>query len=103
MHCVGSLLFLRQAQGMKPDEQTVWHTLSIKDCLARLDCGAEGLDTDAVASRQQRYGRNRLPGVKPRGPLLRFLMQFHNVLLYIMLAASVVTALLGHWVDTGVI
>lgn len=88
---------------MKPDEQTVWHTLPIEDCLARLDCGAEGLDTDAVASRQQRYGRNRLPGVKPRGPLLRFLMQFHNVLLYIMLAASVVTALLGHWVDTGVI
>jgi magnesium-transporting ATPase (P-type) len=34
---------------------------------------------------------------------LRFLLQFHNVLIYVLLAAAVVTALLGHWIDSGVI
>jgi magnesium-transporting ATPase (P-type) len=35
--------------------------------------------------------------------LLRFLLQFHNVLIYVLLAAAAITALLGHWVDSGVI
>jgi len=80
-----------------------WHNLSVDQCLERLACGAEGLDSEEVARRRQRYGSNRLPGIKARGPLMRFLLQFHNILLYIMLFASVVTALLGHWVDTAVI
>ena len=46
---------------------------------------------------------NRLPAPKRQGPLLRLLRQFHNVLLYMMLFASLVTALLGFWVDSAVI
>ena len=34
---------------------------------------------------------------------MRFLLQFHNILIYVLLAAAAVTALLGHAVDTGVI
>ncbi|MDO6749107.1 P-type ATPase, partial [Gilvimarinus sp. 1_MG-2023] len=35
--------------------------------------------------------------------MLRFLQHFHNVLIYVLIASAVITALLGHWVDTGVI
>ncbi|MGB6905835.1 MAG: HAD-IC family P-type ATPase, partial [Methyloceanibacter sp.] len=49
------------------------------------------------------YGLNRLPSAKASSVFLRFLRQFHNVLIYVLLAASLVTASLGHWVDTGVI
>jgi calcium-translocating P-type ATPase len=34
---------------------------------------------------------------------MRFLVQFHNVLIYVLLGAAVVTAALQHWIDTGVI
>jgi calcium-translocating P-type ATPase len=34
---------------------------------------------------------------------MRFLAQFHNVLIYVLLGAAVVTGALQHWVDTGVI
>ena len=34
---------------------------------------------------------------------MRFLAQFHNVLIYVLLGAAVVTGVLQHWVDTGVI
>ncbi|MBZ0145438.1 MAG: HAD-IC family P-type ATPase, partial [Rhodocyclaceae bacterium] len=44
-----------------------------------------------------------MPPPKKRGPLLRFLAQFHNVLIYVLLAAVAVTAALGHYVDSGVI
>ncbi len=34
---------------------------------------------------------------------MRFFYQFHNVLIYVLIAASAVTAMLGHWVDASVI
>lgn len=34
---------------------------------------------------------------------MRFLLQFHSVLIYVLLAAGAITALLGKWVDSGVI
>lgn len=49
------------------------------------------------------HGPNRLAEVRARGPLLRFLRQFHNVLIYVLIGAAVVTGALQHWVDTGVI
>ena len=47
--------------------------------------------------------RTACPTCRRRGPLLRFLSQFHNVLIYVLLGAAVVTGALQHWVDTGVI
>ena len=71
--------------------------------LEQLASNPTGL-TDAEARRRlEQYGSNRLSERRGRGPLLRFALQFHNVLIYVMLVAALVTAVLGHWVDTGVI
>jgi len=80
-----------------------WHAESVKAVFELLETSADGLSTEEVSSRLLAYGPNRLPESGGRGPLLRFLYQFHNVLIYVLLAASIVTAMLGHWVDTGVI
>ncbi len=80
-----------------------WHTLSIARVGEILETGVGGL-TDAQASRRrEQYGPNRLAPPKRRGPLLRLLVQFHNILLYVMTGAALITALLEHWVDTGVL
>lgn len=62
-----------------------------------------GLAPEEAARRLDAHGPNRLPEAKGRGPLKRFLAQFHNLLIYVLLAAGAVTAALGHLVDTGVI
>ncbi|MEK9824760.1 MAG: HAD-IC family P-type ATPase, partial [Methylotenera sp.] len=62
-----------------------------------------GLSHKEARIRLHQYGPNRLTPPKRRGPWLRFLMQFHNILLYVMMAAALITALLEHWVDTGVL
>ena len=72
-------------------------------CLAQLESGPEGLTRREAERRLVSHGPNRLPDVHARGPLVRFLMQFHNVLIYVLLGAAVVTGALQHWVDTGVI
>ena len=80
-----------------------WHAQPIDEVQRQLQVGPGGLDDAEVQRRLQQYGPNRLAPPKRRGPLLRFLLQFHNILLYVMLGAALITAVLGHWVDTGVL
>lgn len=82
---------------------TAWHTLEREAVEQRLDTGPGGLPEVEAARRLAEHGPNRLAPPKRRGPLLRFMLQFHNILLYVMLGAALITALLGHWVDTGVL
>ncbi len=80
-----------------------WHALSFEEAVERIQGRPEGLTSGEVRERLARHGANRLRPPKRRSPLLRFLSHFHNVLIYVLVAAGVVTALLQHWVDTGVI
>ncbi|MEZ5494306.1 MAG: cation-transporting P-type ATPase [Pseudomonadales bacterium] len=80
-----------------------WHTLPQAQVEQILQTGVEGLTEADVGLRLKQYGSNRLAPPKRRGPWLRLLMQFHNILLYVMMAAAVITAVLGHWIDTGVL
>ena len=82
---------------------TNWHTLNADAALAEQETESIGLSMEEAARRFATYGPNKLTPPKKRGPLLRFLLQFHNVLIYVLLGAAVVTSLLGHGVDTAVI
>ncbi len=80
-----------------------WHTLPPTQVVELLGTSPDGLAQAEAARRLAEVGPNRLAPPKSRGPLVRFLMQFNNILLYVMMGAAVITALLGHWIDTGVL
>ncbi len=81
-----------------------WHSLNSEDVLSSLNTDSEkGLTADEASKRLEEFGPNKLPEQKKRGPLMRFILQFHDVLIYILIVAAVATALMGHWIDTGVI
>ncbi len=80
-----------------------WHARSADEALAALQTGAHGLAADEAARRLAAHGPNRLAEVPPPGVLTRLLRQFDNLLLYVLMAAALVTAFMGHWVDTAVI
>ncbi len=80
-----------------------WHTIPAAEALALLDSRATGLSAAEVQRRLEEYGHNHLPQPRRRSAFMRILMQFHNILIYALMLAAVVTALLGHWVDTAVI
>jgi len=80
-----------------------WHNENESVVLESLDTSTNGLSREEATNRLTNYGPNRLPEPKKRGPLFRFLYQFHNVLIYVLIAASAITSLLGHWVDASVI
>jgi len=80
-----------------------WHSYGTEMVFQKVSSSVNGLSQQEAEHNLQKYGTNRLRPAKKKGPLARFLAQFHNVLIYVLLASGGVTALLGHWVDSGVI
>ncbi len=80
-----------------------WHAESPDSVLEWLHTRTDGLTSAEVTERRERFGANRLPEA-PRPPAWRRLLrQFHNILIYVLLGAATVTAMLGHGIDTAVI
>ena len=94
-------------QGNRPDERTSvssrWHAEAIEKIFESFETHANGLSKEDAENRLGRYGLNQLPDIKARGPLVRFFYQFHNILIYVLIAACAITTMLGHWIDAGVI
>src|SRR5215467_2257328 len=83
---------------------TAWHSISVENVLKRLTTSTEkGLDTGEASVRLQKYGPNRLPEGKKRGPFVRFLSQFNNILVYVLLGAGFTKMMLGLWIDASII
>ncbi|MBY0576175.1 MAG: cation-transporting P-type ATPase [Gallionellaceae bacterium] len=85
------------------EHPTDWHSLLVQDVLNLLAADHAGLSVEEAALRLRKYGPNRLPEAHKEGLPARFARQFHDVLIYVLLASALITALLEHWVDCGVI
>src|SRR5262245_51832468 len=96
---------MRSAANAALDAQALaWHAIPADEVVQRLGGDAvAGLDPAEVGARLARYGPNRLPEAARQSALQRFLLQFRNVLVYILLAAAFIKAVMGMWVDTAVI
>lgn len=85
------------------DKTPAWHSYPPQLVLEEFKTEPVGLSKTEAKLRIEQYGANRLQPPKPQSIIIRFLLQFHNVLIYILLAACSMTAFLGHWVDSSVI
>jgi magnesium-transporting ATPase (P-type) len=85
-------------------DSAAWHAVSAAEVVKRLATnGEKGLDAAEASTRLQKYGPNRLPEGKKRGPFMRFLAQFNNILVYVLLGAGFTKLMLNLWVDAGII
>jgi magnesium-transporting ATPase (P-type) len=79
------------------------HALDAAEVASRLRTPPAGLNDHEVRQRRAAVGPNRLPEPEKPGWLVRFFKHFHDTLIYILIAAAVITAALQHWIDTIVI
>src|SRR5262252_2906988 len=85
-------------------EVEAWHALSQAEVVKRLVTNSEkGLNLSEASARLQKYGPNRLPEGRKRGPFTRFFAQFNNILVYVLLAAGFIKLMLNLWVDAAII
>lgn len=84
-------------------DSQAWHSLPAEAALAAFTSAFTGLTVEEAARRLAQYGPNQLPPPVRRGALARLFDQFNNLLIYVLLVSAVITAVLGHGVDTAVI
>jgi P-type Ca2+ transporter type 2C len=87
-----------------PDEQAVWHAIDVEDIAHLLATSTDrGLTCEEAATRLAHYGANELGAAARISPWRLFLAQLRNVLVQILLVAVVLSAALGHALESLVI
>lgn len=80
------------------------HHLPLHELILLLESDSiQGLGEEEARARLAQFGPNELPPVRRHGPIVRFLLQFHHPLIYVLLVAGSITALLGEFPDASVI
>lgn len=80
------------------------HAASVQDVQEQLGVDLDsGLPPEQADRRREQLGPNKLPEPARDNVVLRLLKHFNDVLIYVLLAAAVLTAVLQEWVDTVVI
>ncbi|HSJ78077.1 MAG TPA: HAD-IC family P-type ATPase, partial [Erythrobacter sp.] len=80
-----------------------FHAMATSEATQQLNTQTTGLDEAEARRRLAQYGPNRLPQGARRSAVTRFLLQFHNLLIYVLIAAGVLAAAIGHLTDALVI
>lgn len=81
----------------------LWHQLSIEETLQHLRTKRSGLTEDEAKARLREHGPNELEKRKKALPIVAFLRQFLSPLIYVLLAAAVISLAVSHFIDAGVI
>jgi magnesium-transporting ATPase (P-type) len=85
-------------------DAVVWHSTPPEQVLSLLGCKADvGLAEQDVVERRARHGRNELTPPKKIGFLKRLFLQVNNILIFILLAAAIVSGALSEWAEVGLI
>lgn len=88
----------------KIDPHTHWHHLSIDEIVELLQTHAEqGIPASEIQERKELYGVNELRPPRRESSLIRFLKQFHQPLIYILLASGLITFFVREYEDSLVI
>lgn len=90
-------------KGTTTEGEVHYHTLSKEEVLKRLETTESGLSSDKATQLLERYGKNLLKEAKSKTLIGKFIEQFKNVMIVILLVAAVLSGILGEWTDTIII
>jgi Ca2+-transporting ATPase len=80
-----------------------WEKKSVEETLSELKTTKDGLSTNEAQNRNEQYGLNELVEEKKDGPVKKFLMQFVDILIILLIVAAVAAYFVGDAIDAAVI
>ena len=83
--------------------ETHWHTLTEDEALSRLSSGISGITSNEAKARFEKHGPNELAVQEGTSPITIFLSQFKDLMVIILIIATIISAALGEYVDSIVI
>lgn len=94
----------RAASSSSPVQGGEASTLTVETVAERLDVNPEqGLRSEEAGVRQSRYGKNELAEEKKESMLKKFINQFMDFMILILIVAAIVSGFLGEYIDAVVI
>src|SRR6476661_7123491 len=100
----GSPIMTAPTKADTANEVVAWYAMPVDEVVKTLATGTEkGLSATEASSRLEKCGPNRLPEGKKRGPFVRFISQFNNILVFVFLGAGFIKLMLNLWVDASII
>ncbi len=93
---------------MKPEESEIssvpWHALTPDEVLKTLQTSLEnGLTEEEAAARLEKYGQNKLAEAPPTSFWKMLWDQFNDFVIMLLIAAAIISAFLGEWIESGAI
>ncbi|MCD8509849.1 MAG: cation-transporting P-type ATPase [Bacillus sp. (in: Bacteria)] len=89
---------------VKEKIQSDWYVHSVEDISKTLEVDPLiGLGKEEAERRLESEGKNELPEPERESLFVKFFKQFNEILIYVLLAAAVITGIMGHYIDTAVI
>lgn len=80
-----------------------WHTLDIKQVISETGAADQGLSSSQAAGYLEKYGPNILQEKASKGPFYIFLQQFRDFMILVLMAAAVISGIVGDMADTIII
>lgn len=81
-----------------------WYSIDVNELTDKLETNkSEGLSSVTVEKHLRKFGENKLPQKKKESAIIRFFKHFNDILIYILFIAAIISAVLGHYIDTIVI
>ena len=80
--------------------QSGWHSIEANEALQRLDVTIDGLTSSEAAHRLAEHGSNAIPETRQRSLLMMLLRQFTDFMIMVLLAAALISGIIGEPQDT---
>ena len=82
----------------------MWHSKTKEQVVDELEVSPSiGLSEQQVAARLEKYGKNKIAGTKKKSLMAMFFAQMQDALIYVLLAATVITFIIGEYTDSIII
>ena len=95
---------MQQNSKKQTEKCECWHSLQVDEVFEKTGSSSvNGLSDSDVKEKLSVYGKNILPEKKRESKIIRFLKHFHDILIYVLFAAAIITFFLEHYVDTVII
>ena len=86
-----------------PQKGILYHTAALEETYKLLNSESEGLKSKEASVRLAKYGKNELAEGKKKTLLIKFLEQFKNVMVIVLLIAAIISGVMGELTDTIII
>ncbi|HKO76163.1 MAG TPA: cation-translocating P-type ATPase [Flavobacterium sp.] len=80
-----------------------WHLLPLSEIAQLLNSSPKGLDSVTASELLLEYGKNQIEDQKKKTPFQMFLRQFTDFMIIVLIAAAIISGILGDLIDTIII